>query len=57
VINGVLRTADAVTPASGVPTLFYGFAVLYAVLAVSVVVLLLRLRTKVDRPAPAPQEA
>jgi cytochrome d ubiquinol oxidase subunit I len=36
-----LRTADAVTPASGVPFLFFGFTLLYLVLA-AITVLLLR---------------
>ena len=44
VINGVMRTTDSVTPAEGVPAMFYGFAVLYFVLGATVFVLLRRLR-------------
>jgi cytochrome bd ubiquinol oxidase subunit I len=44
VINGVMRTTDSVTPAGGVPAMFYGFAVLYFVLGATVFVLLRRLR-------------
>ncbi|MBI3862292.1 MAG: cytochrome ubiquinol oxidase subunit I [Planctomycetia bacterium] len=44
VINGVMRTADTVTPAAGVPAMFFGFSVLYVVLGATVVVLLRRLR-------------
>jgi cytochrome d ubiquinol oxidase subunit I len=43
VIQGVMRTADAVTPAAGVPAMFVVFTLLYAVLGVTVVVLLRRL--------------
>ena len=57
VINGVLRTADAVTPADGVQAMFYGFSVLYLLLTVTVVVLLRRLRSWPDQAARAPQEA
>lgn len=53
-----MRTADAVTPAGGVPPLFYGFSVLYAVLGVMVVVILFSLRRKQmsQHPILAPQE-
>lgn len=44
VIHGVMRTADSVTPAAGVPTMFFGFAVLYFILGATVFVLLRRLR-------------
>jgi cytochrome d ubiquinol oxidase subunit I len=43
VINGVLRTRDAVTPAEGVPEMFYISSVLYVVLGVTVVLLLRRI--------------
>jgi cytochrome d ubiquinol oxidase subunit I len=43
IIQGVLRTSDAVTPANGVTAMLVTFSVLYCVLAVTVVVLLLRL--------------
>ena len=43
IIQGVLRTSDAVTPAQGVTAMFVIFSTLYVVLAVTVVVLLLRL--------------
>lgn len=44
IIHGVMRTKDAVTPASGVPEMFLAFTVLYLVLGVTVVILLRRLR-------------
>ncbi|MBX3441244.1 MAG: cytochrome ubiquinol oxidase subunit I [Planctomyces sp.] len=43
VIQGVMRTADAVTPAAGVPELFIGFSILYVLLGATVVGLLRRL--------------
>jgi cytochrome d ubiquinol oxidase subunit I len=43
IIQGVMRTADAVTPAAGVPLMFFAFSVLYAVLGITVIVLLRRL--------------
>lgn len=43
IINGVLRTHDAVTPAPGVFGMFIAFALLYALLGVTVVVLLRKL--------------
>jgi cytochrome d ubiquinol oxidase subunit I len=43
VIQGVLRTADSVTPASGVFGLFVAFTVLYGLLGVTVVALLWRI--------------
>ncbi len=45
VVNGVLRTADAVTPAAGVPGMFYAFTLLYLVLGTTVVLLLRNLRS------------
>jgi cytochrome d ubiquinol oxidase subunit I len=45
IIHGVMRTSDAVTPAAGVPILFVAFTLLYAVLGVTVIVLLRRLAT------------
>jgi cytochrome bd ubiquinol oxidase subunit I len=44
VINGVMRTRDAVTPAEGVPTIFYVFGLLYFVLGVTVITLLRSMR-------------
>jgi cytochrome d ubiquinol oxidase subunit I len=46
VIRGVLRTREAVTPAEGVPPMFFAFAVLYVVLGVTTAVLLNRLRSR-----------
>ncbi len=43
VIQGVLKTADSVTPATGVFGLFIAFSILYALLTVTVVVLLFRI--------------
>jgi cytochrome bd ubiquinol oxidase subunit I len=43
VIQGVMRTSDSVTPATGVFGLFVAFSVLYALLTITVVVLLFRL--------------
>jgi cytochrome d ubiquinol oxidase subunit I len=43
IIQGVMRTSDAVTPAAGVPAMFAAFTLLYLVLGVTVVVLLRRL--------------
>jgi cytochrome bd ubiquinol oxidase subunit I len=43
-INGILRTSDSVTNAEGIPAMFFAFSVLYAVLGVTTVILLLRLR-------------
>jgi cytochrome d ubiquinol oxidase subunit I len=40
VINGVLRTADAVTPNQNVPIFFFGFSLLYLLLTIVVVALL-----------------
>ena len=55
-----LRTADAVTPSAGVQPTFYAFTLLYLLLGVTVVALLLRLRTAGHPEAPeevtAPQE-
>jgi cytochrome d ubiquinol oxidase subunit I len=43
IIYGVMRTADGVTPVTGVPATLFGFSVLYLVLGVALVVLLRRL--------------
>ena len=43
IIHQVMRTKDAVTPASGVVEIFYVFSLLYAVLGVTVAVLLWRI--------------
>ncbi|MBW3600007.1 MAG: cytochrome ubiquinol oxidase subunit I, partial [Planctomycetes bacterium] len=43
VIQGVMRTADAVTPAPGVPSMFFAFTLLYALLGVTVLALLRRI--------------
>ena len=43
VINGVMRTSDAVTPAEGVQAMLVAFTVLYLLLGVTVIVLLRRL--------------
>jgi cytochrome d ubiquinol oxidase subunit I len=44
IIHNVMRTKDAVTPAAGVPEMFFLFTALYLLLATTVSVLLLRLR-------------
>lgn len=44
IIFGQMRTADAVTPASGLQTVLLGFVALYSALAVVLVVLLRRLK-------------
>jgi cytochrome d ubiquinol oxidase subunit I len=44
-IHGVLRTSEAVTPATGVPILFIAFTLLYLVLGTTVVLLLRSLRS------------
>ena len=43
VIQGVMRTADAVTPADGVVGMFVAFCLLYALLGATVILLLYRL--------------
>ena len=40
VIQGVLRTREAVTPAAGVPEMFVIFTILYAVLGTTVIIML-----------------
>lgn len=45
VIEGILRTKDAVTPAPGVPEVFFAFLVLYLILGATVVLLLRKLRS------------
>lgn len=57
VINGVLRTSEAVTPSAGVPLMFYGFAVLYLVLGATVALSLGNLRAPDPAVVRAPQEA
>jgi cytochrome d ubiquinol oxidase subunit I len=56
IATGFLRTADAVTTASGLDIAFYGFSVLYLFLFLTLVGLLLRLRTdeKASPPSLAP---
>jgi cytochrome d ubiquinol oxidase subunit I len=56
VIQGILKTADAVTPAAGVPQLFYGFTALYVALAVAVLAFLRQLTAKPADAVTAPQE-
>jgi cytochrome d ubiquinol oxidase subunit I len=56
VIHGVMRTADAVTPAAGVPATFYAFTLLYLVLGTTVVLLLWGLRSPDPGAVRAPQE-
>jgi cytochrome d ubiquinol oxidase subunit I len=43
IIHGVMRTSDAVTPAAGVSPMFFVFSGVYALLGVTVVVLLRRI--------------
>jgi cytochrome bd ubiquinol oxidase subunit I len=43
IIQHVLRTSEAVTPAPGVPTMFFAFSALYLLLSATVVVLLRRI--------------
>jgi cytochrome d ubiquinol oxidase subunit I len=43
IIQGVMRTRDAVTPAAGVSAMFYVFSLVYVVLGVTLVVLLRRI--------------
>jgi cytochrome bd ubiquinol oxidase subunit I len=56
VIQGVLKTADAVTPASGVQPIFWVFSVLYLVLTVTVIALLRTLARTPRDEVLAPQE-
>jgi cytochrome d ubiquinol oxidase subunit I len=56
VIHGILRTSEAVTPAAGVPAMFFGFALLYLLLGTTVVLLLWRLRSNAPGAIQAPQE-
>ncbi|WP_435017110.1 cytochrome ubiquinol oxidase subunit I [Tundrisphaera sp. TA3] len=44
IINGVMRTSESVTPASGVSLMFFSFSLLYLILGVTVVMLLRGLR-------------
>ncbi len=48
VINGFMKTKDAVTTAPGVAETFYGYTLLYLLLATTVIVLLRRLRDPGD---------
>jgi cytochrome d ubiquinol oxidase subunit I len=43
IIQHVMRTSEAVTPAAGVPPIFFTFTALYALLGVTVLVLLGRI--------------
>lgn len=43
VINGIMRTAEAVTPVAGVPLTLFGFSVLYTILGAALAMLLRRL--------------
>lgn len=43
VINGIMRTADAVTPVAEVPLTLFGFSVLYTILGAALAMLLRRL--------------
>jgi cytochrome d ubiquinol oxidase subunit I len=43
IIQHVMRTSEAVTPASGVPSMFLAFTALYALMGVTVLVLLRRI--------------
>ena len=56
VIHGILRTSEVVTPASGVPAMFYAFALLYLTLGTTVVLLLWNLRSAATEAVLAPQE-
>ena len=56
VIHGVLRTSESVTPAAGVPGMFYAFTLLYLVLGTTVVLLLRNLRSTAPEVIQAPQE-
>jgi cytochrome bd ubiquinol oxidase subunit I len=52
IIQGVMRTQEAVTPAAGVSPLFFVFSAVYVLLAATVVVLLRRLAEKHAEDAP-----
>lgn len=52
IINGVMRTRDTLTPAAGVPLMFYTFTALYLLLGTTVVVLLRRLGRPGQEPRP-----
>jgi cytochrome d ubiquinol oxidase subunit I len=56
VINGVLRTSEAVTPVAGVPAMLYAFTLLYLVLGTTVVLLLWKLGSAAPEAIQAPQE-
>jgi len=54
VIQGLMRTKDAVTPVAGVQGMFIAFTLLYALLTVTVIVLLRKLTysgTEIEKPA------
>jgi cytochrome d ubiquinol oxidase subunit I len=57
IIHGVMRTSEAVTPAGGVPPVFFAFAGLYLVLGVTVSLLLARLGRAETGTFTTPQEA
>jgi cytochrome d ubiquinol oxidase subunit I len=58
IINGVMRTSEAVTPMPGLIVPFLTFTVLYMFLAVITVFLLLRqVAASPKDPEPKPQEA
>jgi cytochrome d ubiquinol oxidase subunit I len=56
IIYHIMRTADGVTPATGVPLTFFGFSVLYATLGLALAYLLRRLATGAPQPASMPAE-
>lgn len=53
VIQGLMRTKDAVTPVDGVPGMFVAFTLLYALLTVTVIVLLRKLTQSSKEVEPA----
>jgi cytochrome bd ubiquinol oxidase subunit I len=56
-VYGILRTADAVSPAPGLYLGFYAVVVVYVVLTVLTVVVLRRLAHRSDTPAPQERDA
>jgi len=57
IVYGILRTADAVSPAPGLFLGFYGVAAVYLVLTVLTVIVLRRLARSHDTPAPQEVDA
>jgi cytochrome d ubiquinol oxidase subunit I len=59
IATGFLRTADAVTTAPALDIAFYGFTLLYFLLALTLVYLLLRIRgdDKIEPPLGSPAQA